>query len=334
MHVVMIVKDEAPRIRACLRSAMTAGVTTGTIVDTGSTDGTQEIVRSLGFEVHERPWISFGNNRSEAFALAKGDWLLALDADMTVEIDSDFVPDPSVDAYMLDMGPEFSNRLPLLLRGDLPWVSRGAVHEYTCLANGSLGRRVPTDKVRITQPGATWTQERGLRDAALLEADLPDPRATFYLAQTYRDLGDPRALRVYRDRVELGDCGHPEERFYAAYQAALLEPDWRIRHLALLGAWEMRPSRLEPLYEVIAELNRRDAHQSAYLLASVSIIPTSDDLFVHRAVWDWGMAFERSIAAWWLGYRDEFQTLCDELLSKSLPDTVRARIIANLAEAA
>ena len=59
------------------------------IVDTGSTDGTQDLIRNhmarLGIpgELHERPWRNFGHNRTEALNLAQGhgDYVWVIDAD-------------------------------------------------------------------------------------------------------------------------------------------------------------------------------------------------------------------------------------------------------------
>ena len=60
---------------------------------------------------------------------------------MTWEIDPDFEPDPAVEAYMIRMGSaDFAYRLPFLLRGDLPWESRGVVHEYTALPGRATSR--------------------------------------------------------------------------------------------------------------------------------------------------------------------------------------------------
>ena len=71
----MIVKNEAHVIRRCLDSVRPF-IDRWVIVDTGSTDGTQEIIRThmrdLPGELHERPWRDFGTNRSEALALARG----------------------------------------------------------------------------------------------------------------------------------------------------------------------------------------------------------------------------------------------------------------------
>ncbi|MGC1890073.1 MAG: glycosyltransferase, partial [Stellaceae bacterium] len=70
----MIVKDEAELIRRCLASALPL-VDYILVVDTGSTDGTQQVVRDFIDEhgvrgqVIDEPWRDFAYNRS--FALQR-----------------------------------------------------------------------------------------------------------------------------------------------------------------------------------------------------------------------------------------------------------------------
>src|SRR5262249_51552449 len=72
----MIVKDEALVIGRCLDSVLTFIATWVVVVDTGSTDGTQDRVRDLLRSrlgaLHERPWKNFGENRNEALGHAGG----------------------------------------------------------------------------------------------------------------------------------------------------------------------------------------------------------------------------------------------------------------------
>ena len=342
--LVMIVKDELATIRRTLESALPY-ISCYVISDTGSTDGTPEIIRGVLKDVPGRlmelPFVNFGHNRSEVLVAAQGaaDWLLCLDADMTVEIDPDFEPDPSVEAYMIDFGwTGFENRLPLLIRGDLPWKSVGAVHEYTTLP-GRLYVSQPTDKVRIVSHGMNRNSPEKFRwHAALLEAELEqDPnnaRSTFYLAETYRHLGDPRALETNHRRANM--VGFDQETFYARYQAALLEPDWAKRQVELIATWESRPWRIEPLYSLLRGLNERSQHWAAYSLASAITWPkdgpANDVLFVHKDVWSWGIDFERSIAAWWVDKQDESRQLSLRLLQNpTLPPNIRDAVLRNLA---
>jgi glycosyltransferase involved in cell wall biosynthesis len=334
--LVMIVKDEEARIGLCLSRAR-RHLGAWTIVDTGSQDRTPEIIEKalddISGTLHRRPWVNFGHNRSEAFALARGtaDWLLALDADMTVEIDADFEPDPKVDAYMIEMRDSGTSwRLPLLLRGDLPWESKGAVHECTTLPDRPYVG-VPTDKVRVSFAPTQASPTKRHWHAAMLEEELarePDnARAVFYLAQTYREMGDPRALDLYQRRTGMG--GFIEEVWYAQYQAALLHP-WPGRVAVLMTAWERRPSRLEPLYWLLRDLNSQGAHHAAYRLAQIPG-DAPDDLFVERWIWDWGIVYERSIAAWWVVEgREESLRLSKELLERDdLPADIRAAVERN-----
>lgn len=338
---VLIVRNEEASIGRCLASAVAAGVSPITVVDTGSTDRTMEIAASFDRVVlHERTWRDFGHNRSEAFALARGtaDWIIALDADFTVEIDPDFEPDPALDAYLLKMTlGQWDYRLPLLLQGDLPWVSRGAVHEYTALPDRDYVS-APTDQVRITNHGQQNSSfDRSRWHAQMLEAELaeqPDnARTVFYLAQTYRDLGETeKARRLYGRRLDM--VGFEEEAFESAYALAQMTAEWPARLAALLAAWNRRPWRLEPLHDAVRGLNELGQHQVAYTLARWSRwrpeMP-DDRLFLHRDVWAWGLDFERSIAEWWAGDRAEARRQMDDLLTRDLPDYIRARVEANRA---
>ncbi|WP_229885463.1 glycosyltransferase, partial [Streptomyces tanashiensis] len=77
----MIVKNEAAVIERCLASVRGL-VDTWVISDTGSTDGTQELIRKaldgIPGELHEETWVNFGHNRSLniAHALGRADYLL------------------------------------------------------------------------------------------------------------------------------------------------------------------------------------------------------------------------------------------------------------------
>src|SRR5439155_3641481 len=86
----LIVKNESQVIRRCLDS-LRGIVQAVVIVDTGSTDDTVAVIRSLDYPVpiqlHQRPWQDFAHNRTEQLRLAAptADYLLLLDADYTVE---------------------------------------------------------------------------------------------------------------------------------------------------------------------------------------------------------------------------------------------------------
>jgi glycosyltransferase involved in cell wall biosynthesis len=55
------------------------------VVDSGSTDRTIEIARSVGAQVFTEPWKGFAAQKNSAMEKATGDWLLQLDADEALE---------------------------------------------------------------------------------------------------------------------------------------------------------------------------------------------------------------------------------------------------------
>ncbi len=76
----IIAKNEVDRIGRCIQSV--AGLVDEIIVvDSGSTDGTQELARSLGARVVHNDWVGYGPQKRFAEDQAKHDWILNLDAD-------------------------------------------------------------------------------------------------------------------------------------------------------------------------------------------------------------------------------------------------------------
>ena len=51
------------------------------VVDSGSTDATQEIARSAGARVLPHAWANYAEQKNFAAAQASEDWILLLDAD-------------------------------------------------------------------------------------------------------------------------------------------------------------------------------------------------------------------------------------------------------------
>jgi len=82
----MIVKDEERDLQKCLTSARDVAEEI-VIVDTGSTDSTVEIARHNGARlIHfDFAFVDFAAARNAALSQAKGDWILVLDADETLQ---------------------------------------------------------------------------------------------------------------------------------------------------------------------------------------------------------------------------------------------------------
>ena len=81
ISLCMIVKNEEGQIADCL-AAIRSVVDEIIVVDTGSTDGTQEVAREMGAKVFEFPWKNdFSAARNESIRRATGQYILWLDAD-------------------------------------------------------------------------------------------------------------------------------------------------------------------------------------------------------------------------------------------------------------
>lgn len=78
----LIVRDERVHLPRALASV--AFCDEIVVVDSGSTDGTQQLARDAGARVVENPWPGFGAQRNLAIDHATGDWILEVDADETI----------------------------------------------------------------------------------------------------------------------------------------------------------------------------------------------------------------------------------------------------------
>src|SRR5581483_1639851 len=132
----MIVKNESHVIERCLKSVKPL-IDYWVIVDTGSTDGTQEAIKKfmkgIPGELYERPWVDFAHNRNEAFTLAKNkaDYIFIIDADHVVEYSKDFLlPHLDKDFYFVvhDLDGLFYKK-EQLVNSKLQWVWQGVIHE-------------------------------------------------------------------------------------------------------------------------------------------------------------------------------------------------------------
>jgi glycosyltransferase involved in cell wall biosynthesis len=84
LSAVLIVRNEERFLGECLRSIRDLADEV-VIVDTGSTDRTREIARNAGARLHEFRWIDdFSAARNHALDLARGEWILYIDADERV----------------------------------------------------------------------------------------------------------------------------------------------------------------------------------------------------------------------------------------------------------
>jgi hypothetical protein len=132
--------------------------------------------------------------------------------------------------------------------------------------------------------------------------------------------------------------GWVEERYCAWHQAGLLADelgDWPLAADAYTAAWEVRPVRLEAIYDLALGLRLRERYHSAHrytqlAAGAVSLSIPDDDLFVAPWVYEWGLLFEYSITCFWVGPYERSVKACDRLLRvRALPAEHRAQTRRN-----
>lgn len=353
----MIVRDEARVIERCLLSC--AGTVHAlSVCDTGSTDATVEAVRrvaearGLPLDVQRRPWIDFGTNRTEALGFAvefvrrlgwapSETWLLLLDADQILEVEGPVVlggggpgAEPA-DGYRLrQRNGDTVYWNTRLVRASLPWRYVGATHEYLATPAGAKVERLPALGVRDRNDGGARSDkfQRDLRLlSAALERDPTDPRTLFYLARTWRALGDPlKALTLFRRRIERG--GWVEEVWHAWMASAemLLERgDLRDARRAALSARRLLPSRAEA-HHLLAQIHRaagRPARAAAAAAAGLRRpFPADAGLFVAKGPYEHGLLEELALSAAGTRHRREGRSAAERLVRRrATPVAVKDR---------
>lgn len=347
--LVMIARNEAHIIAEALASAL-PHICDYLVVDTGSSDGTQEAVRRFFAEhgipgqVVDRPWHDFGTNRSEALALARAhsrsDYLWMLDADDRLEGEPGFT-NLTAGAYHLRFGPDFEYWRMQVFRRDLPWKYAGVLHEYpVCEEPAEQGRIEGYYHVQSRRLGSRSRDPKKYEhDAAVLEAALEyepqNARHVFYLGQSWFDAKQyEKALEAYRRRIAMGQW--QEELFYSRYKAAMClewlgRPRAEVRE-AYEECFREHPHRAEPLVRAAALARQGDDFFPAYVLAkrAAMVAKPANALFLDASDYEYRALDEQAIAAHYCDFQQEAFELCTELLDRrELPDSARVRIEGN-----
>jgi glycosyltransferase involved in cell wall biosynthesis len=273
----MIARNEHRIIERCLDAAAPL-VEAISVCDTGSDDGTPDIVtrwletHHVAGRVSRHRWRDFGENRTRSIHAAQDllralgwdlerTYLLFLDADMVLRVDAEFRRTQlTADVYrVVQRNGHLVYPNVRLARARLEARFVGATHEYFSAA-GVTEETLTTLSIDDRDDGG-YKADKLERDVRLLTAQLArdpgDARAMFYLAQSYRALGDfPRALAWYRRRIAAG--GWAEEVWYAHYAIGLMylaTDDIPGAARALHAAIRLDPGRAEP-YAALAETFR------------------------------------------------------------------------------
>jgi len=347
----MIVKDEKEVIERCLKSTLPL-IDYWVIVDTGSSDGTQEIIKDfmkknkVPGELHERPWINFSHNRNQALELAQGksDYVLFIDADEYFQYDEDFsLPPLDLDYYYVDLKCRGSTWSKIsLINTHKPWKWTGVLHEVIAPPPASTGATLQKIHNVYTTDGARSKDPKKYeKDAAILEAALKDDpnnsRYIFYLARSY-DCANmyEAALKQYQRRAQMNTGFNDQEAFWSLLQIGVLHEKLQSpRHVvvdAYKKAAQANHSRAEPYYHLSNYLRSKKDFENAFKVAEIgSNIPLCREiLFVQDWMYEYGCLLEYSVSAYWSGRYAECQQSSLQLLQRNLPENIRQTVEQNL----
>jgi len=152
LSIALITLNEAvnlPRTLASLRFGPEIALEI-VVVDSGSTDGTQDLARAAGARVIEEPWKGFGAQKNSAIAHTTGEWILSLDADE-------------------ELSPELALEIEILLAAE-PAENACRIPRLNHFLGSPLrhGGYWPDPKLRLFRRGSALCEERAVHEAMKL----------------------------------------------------------------------------------------------------------------------------------------------------------------------
>jgi glycosyltransferase involved in cell wall biosynthesis len=328
--LAMIVKNEEHVIRRCLESVLPL-VDFVAISDTGSTDKTiaeiQHVMAATqtAYVLDTTEWIDFATNRNRACSLqmpAEIDYVFMIDADDRLEIAPGFdvaafknrMTHDLYEVHVKHMSivhwrPQIFRNIPKL------YYWRGVVHEFLVAPPDCTRERVAELVVHASIEGSrNRDKDKFLNDAKAIEAALKDEtepylraRYQFYLAQSYRDAGNVKeGMKHYLRRAQMG---HWDQEIYISLVETIraygrldekVPVDKVVKIIDIAGntcSW-----RAEHIAAGAAVLRKANEHQKALDLARTGMnIPEPHGLFVEPWIYQYGVADEYEVAAYWAG---------------------------------
>ena len=345
-----IVKNESKILQRCLDRIKDI-VDAYCISDTGSTDNTVEVINTFlknrtGIVVQQE-WKNFGHNRTLNLQTTrdyvqntlkwdlKDTYALTLDADMVLDVtglNKSELVDEGYYIYQLTGGVEYPNIR--IMRLDVDWVSRGVTHEVWFGGKASILPK-KTCYINDVNDGGS-KHDKYTRDAALLsQAVIDEPnndRYVFYLAQTYRDLGDhDNAIEWYKKRTQM--TGWHEEIWYSMFMIGriylLNKNDESEGEEWLLKAHRLNPKRAEPTYYLTKYFREKNKPQKAIIYCNLGCnLPIPDlMLFIEKPIYDFLFHLELTILMYYTN--SDLEAGLTQSMNYLLKHTEHANLVTN-----
>jgi glycosyltransferase involved in cell wall biosynthesis/tetratricopeptide (TPR) repeat protein len=278
LSVCLIVRNEEEHIGRCLASVKDIA-TQIVVVDTGSSDRTVAIAKEYGAEVYHFEWNDdFSDARNEGHQHARGDWVLILDADeeLPVESHKQLLEDMAVENVLgyripicnIHEADDSVTYVPRLFRNAPALFFVGRVHEQiyaSVIARKSeWNMEAVLGTARINHygydPGLVKRRQKVRRNLRLLERAIQEMPNEAALVMNYGlDLvNDGRleeGLVQYRNAVRIMEPHKPD---------AIL-PEVRERLLTIFGVHLLRADRFEEVVQVMTSRLANDCGPTASL---------------------------------------------------------------------
>ena len=272
IHLCIMVKNGGAMFERVLQENLPI-IDRWTVLDTGSTDGTQDVVRRvLGGkkgELYEEPFINFRESRNRCLELASNRCKYTLMLDDTYVVRGDLRKfltlirsDQFANSYSLlilsDDTEYYSNRV-LKAADKLRYIY--TIHEVI-QAKNNVTVVIPKDQATIFDYRADYMEKRTMerkrydldRLFDMLAEDPDNPRHLYYLGQTYNLLEDwGNAAKYFELRATSRLDGFKQEAVDSYFELARLYnfklgKPWDLCEETYRKAYELDPTRPDPLY--------------------------------------------------------------------------------------
>lgn len=360
----MIVKNEAHVILRLLNSVSPI-IDYWVIADTGSTDGTQEIIqkffkeKGIPGQLLQIDWIddfSYARNKSLEEVEKHVDYGFWIDADEELIIGPSFDKEKmlSQDFHSVSLQTVYGRvdytRKNIWKTGmNFKW--EGPIHELLGSKEETLGSIAVGAHVIVRPEGSSWgnVKEKYSGHAKILQKhaeETNDPRWVFYTAQSYRDAQEyEKAIEWYSKRAQM-NSGFMEEIFISKFMVARLSEglgkpknECTILYQEANSADHMRGESIKSLVQMY---HRLQDWENAYVFSLYGLRYNKNNpyphrvLFLDKGLYDYEMLELHSLSCFYTNRKEEgarcywlMRQQLEQLGPNYLSPEATARVLSN-----